>query len=61
MQSFRLLARMQGRNLFRYLHRIIRKTLYLMILSTYSLLQVCFLLPFLVTCHPLLKIIAVHI
>jgi hypothetical protein len=44
---FRLLERMQGkRYLFHYLHLIIRKTLYLMELTTYSLLEVCFLLLF---------------
>ena len=41
--SFRLLARVQRRNLFRSLHRIIRTALYLMTWSTYSLLEVCFL------------------
>lgn len=40
--SFRLLARMQRRNLFRSLHRTIRTALYLMTWSTYSLLEVCF-------------------
>lgn len=43
--SLRLLARVQGkRDSFHYLHPIIRKILYLMTLTTYSLLEVCFLL-----------------